>query len=188
MGFDVRKLAAAAVVAVLALTGCANSPSVAARVGELTITEAQVTESAEAVVDIYEQQIATQGLDLDIDEGMARKTAFALLWFGTLSEALAADTGESVTQGERDARLEVPSAATQLLADLSADERTSGLVDGYLNFGILAERTEPENLFDWLNGLDVTVNPRHGVWDPALDITPTGTGSMSKPVEGFPTP
>lgn len=165
MGIGFRKLAAAGVVAALALTGCAQDPNVAARVGEITITDSEVQQATAAMSEAF-----------DVTAGQARPVAFASLMRGAFAENLAAKHGYTVTPQERADAF----AANPDLAMLELNESTRPLANGVADSIVLAQRLGPEELAAEVAGLDVTMNPRFGVWNGETGEF-GGSGSLSQP-------
>lgn len=164
MGIGFRKLAAAGVVAALALTGCAKDPSVAARVGEITITDAEVQQATAAMSEAF-----------DVTTGQARPVAFASLMRGAFADTLAAKHGYTVTPQERaDAFASNPD-----LAMLELNDQTKPLANGVADSIVLAQRLGPDQLAAEVASLDVTMNPRYGVWNGETGEF-GGSGSLSR--------
>ncbi len=162
-----RKFAAAVAVAALALTGCAQSPSMAARVGDVTISEQQVNDATDAISEAFE-----------VGPGQARTVAFAALMRGALAENLEAKYNHTITDSERDAVL----ASDPTLAMLSTHEKTKELANGVADGIVMVQRIGSDAIVDEVASLGVTLNPRYGTWNADTGEF-GGSGSLSREAE-----
>lgn len=167
MGIGFRKFAVTGVIAALALTGCAQDPNVAARVGDVTILDSDVQQATTVVSEAF-----------DVSEGEARAVAFAALMRGAFAETLQAKHGHTVTPAEREEVM----AANPDLAMLDVNEQTRPLADGVADSIVMAQWLGQERLPEEIAGLDVTMNPRYGKWNPQTGEF-GGSGSLSRPAE-----
>lgn len=164
---SVRWLLAVALAVGLLLTGCsAPRPSVAATVGGVTITEAQL-----------ESTTATTANVLAGDPAVVRPAVLRWLILGQIARTIDAEKGLGLTDAQRE-----QSATGSALAALLASEATR---DFALNGGdvtYVANKLGSSQAFAAAaEGVRVSINPRHGTWDgQRLDLT-KGSGPLSEP-------
>lgn len=152
-----------AAVAVGALAGCAQSPSVAAIVDGTTITEAQVTQAATALE-----------VGAGMPAGEARSTAADVLIKGAIARGLAADNGITVTQAHVDQYVASQAALVSLAAQPGGDKLVSSLAE----LRAVTQSLSSDALMAQLPKHQVVLNPRYGVWDSA-SATIDGTGTLA---------
>lgn len=162
-----RKLAAAVAVAALALTGCAQSPSMAARVGDVTISESQVNEATDAINEAFE-----------VGPAKAREVAFAALMRGALAKNLEAKYNHTVSESEREAVL----GYEPNLAVIASHELTRELAEGVADGIVMVQVVGEDAIVDEVASLGVTINPRYGTWDAETGQF-GGSGSLSRVAE-----
>lgn len=162
MNKAVRVLAAAAVSA-LVLTGCAQSPTVAATVDGVTVSERAVEEAALAVETA-----------LGAPAGEARTFAVNRIIQGKLAETMAADNGIVLSDSER---AQILRSQPQLEA-LATQPGGKALAEDWIDISLVAQALGQEKLVTELAKHDVVVNPRYGQWDIQTGAT-AGTGSLS---------
>lgn len=156
-------LARLAPVVLLALVGCSPSPSVAAQVGDVTITQKNISDTLEAC-----PVVGTTPLT----EGIVLQT----LVNGKIIASVAADA---------DVELDEKELRTLALTDpqfgdfLSSKPDCVDLLLPSVAYAVLTQGTDPQKVNEQLNAVVVELNPRYGVWLPGEGIG--GSGSVSVP-------
>jgi parvulin-like peptidyl-prolyl isomerase len=157
-----------AVVAVLALAGCADAqPSVVAYVGNDRITQGQ-----------FDRAVAGVSSTLQEGQQVSRDAVVNALIHGALAEQIAATRNIQVTDSERDEFLQSTDLAV-LLNDPDARDLAYDVADQQL----VSEEVGAEAYVAAVRDSSVTLNPRFGVLDPAQKLITSveQTGSLSEP-------
>jgi parvulin-like peptidyl-prolyl isomerase len=157
-----------AVVAVLALAGCADAqPSVVAYVGNDRITQGQ-----------FDRAVAGVSSTLQEGQQVSRDAVVNALIHGALAEQIAAARNIQVTDSERDEFLQSTDLAV-LLNDPDARDLAYDVADQQL----VSEEVGAEAYVAAVRDSSVTLNPRFGVLDPAQKLITSveQTGSLSEP-------
>jgi SurA N-terminal domain len=156
------------VVAVLALTACANAePGVVAYVGATRITQQEVDR-------------AVAGVSATLAEGqqVSRDAVVNAMIHGELAEQIAADRNIRVTDSEREELIK-----TSELAGLLAVPDARPIAFDVADQQIVAQRLGAEAYLNEVRDRPVTLNPRFGVLDPTRKlIRGDQTGSLARPV------
>ena len=161
------KLARLAPVVLLALVGCSPSASVAAQVGDVTITQKSVS-------DLLEQCPVVGTTPL------TDRIVLETLVTSEVINRVAADN--DVKLNDRDLR-------AQLLQDpqfgdfLAAEPGCTELLLPSMAYEVLAEATDPQTINDVLNAVPVELNPRYGTWVGGEGIAGSGSISVPAPAE-----
>ncbi len=155
------------VVAVLALTACANAePGVVAYVGETRITEEELDRAVAGVSSTLEGQEVN------------RDAVVNAMIHGALAEQIAADRNIRVTDSEREELIK-----TSNLAPLLAVPDARSIAFDVADQQIVAQRLGAEAYLNEVRDRPVTLNPRFGVLDPTRKlIRGDQTGSLARPV------
>jgi peptidyl-prolyl cis-trans isomerase SurA len=176
-----RYLAGAAVVAALTLTGCGNGgPGVAAKVGDDTVTTADVNRLTVGYCRALEPQIVSQGQVVPMR--LVRSFVVGSLTLEAAAQQLAAQNGITQPEGYLDRLKELKSQAAGLPASHQDDFIEVGSARAYvtalehqLGGQLLLDEGTPdanddqkvargrEELNVWLGDHTVDVNPRYGV-------------------------
>lgn len=159
-------LAAAAVVAVLGLSGCANSPATAAVVGDRTITTSEVAETSRALSAVN-PKVAEPALVLSVKMRAAA------------AEQIAASRNINL-----DAETKALLPQLQIPPDLLASPAGNQLVTDLVKVDALGQKLGQGELAAAMGFVPVTVNPRYGLQgleDVANDQQAIGSGSLSQP-------
>lgn len=157
-----RTMAAVAASA-LVLAGCAESPTVAATVDGVTVSERTVQQAADAVQAAF-----------GAPAGEARTFAVNRVIQGVLAEKMAADNGITISASER---ADVLDTQPQL-GMLAKQPGGQDLAEDWIDISIVAQALGQEKLVAELGKHKVEVNPRYGSWDVQTGAT-AGTGSLS---------
>lgn len=149
--------ALAAVTALAGLAACSPGPTVAAQVGDATITSALVDKSF------------TSCQDLGVQAPVA--TILTVLVYGEVAQGLASEYGLPLENSVLDQFVPAEALASDGCDDVFRAEASVNLI---------ASELGEEIVLDALGNADVEVNPRFGAWDPqALGVA--GSGSLSVP-------
>lgn len=163
------KLAVLATTAVLALTGCAGDPNVAAYVDGSPIRQAEVDTLARAI---------SQTVDTAGSEGTLRPVVLSILVQTKVAEAVAAEQQIEVTDAERQAVL----ATNAGLAALAQNPATADFTLRYLNAGLVLNSDKGSAAAAAVYARTaVRLNPRLGTWDAESHSVAEGSsGSLSE--------
>lgn len=166
--------AAAAALALVALTGCSGaSPSAVAYVGGTKISQTQL-------------QQAVDGLSSTLEEGqtVSQEAVVNAMIQGELAGQIAEEQGIPLTDADRDAVL-----AQSELAPLVQVPAAREVVYDVADYQLVAQQLGEQALLAEVGEREVTLNPRYGVLDPAQKlVVPGRTGSLSEPAEPQPAP
>lgn len=164
-----RALTALLVSALVLLGGCAaNNPQRAARVGGVTITDAQVDSVAQAVA---------AGIGGELTAGSQRLPALSVLIGNELARQVGAATGATVTPAERSTFL----AGNPQLTQLATDPALTDVINALADAQVIAIKLGPDAFNTAAQGVRVEVNPRFGTWNATLAQLNGDSGSISKP-------
>lgn len=194
-----RAAAAAAVLAAgLLLTGCTTSApeaGAAATLGDTRITETQLTEQVQAVLEAQRQPVDTPNAQLT-SQTLSRMITIELV------DRLALQNKIVITQGDIDQRLaEFDSQAggrDQVLKVFAEQGVAPNQIDAMVRLDLQAQQLgitlDPKGSAEQQgaavvnavtklsNDLDVTASPRFGTWDAvALKIAPGGSDLVAPP-------
>lgn len=163
------KLAVLATTAVLALTGCAGDPNVAAYVNGSRISQAEVDTLARAIA----QTVDTAGA-----EGTLRPVVLSILVQTKVAEVVAKEQKIEVTEAERQSVL----ASNPGLASLAQNPATADFILRYLNAGLVLSSDKGSVAADEVYArTPVRLNPRLGTWDAEAHAVAEGSsGSLSE--------
>ena len=167
-------VAAAALVGLATLAGCANAnPAVAAYVDGTTITQTQL-------------DAAVSGVEKTVQEGqqVSPQAVLDALIHGQIAERIASDNHIVISDADRDAALK-GSNLEPLLPIPAAKEVAYDVVDQQL----VAQKLGSQPYLAQVARQSVTVNPRYGVLDGQQKLLVDGqSGSLAKPASPSPTP
>lgn len=151
-------------VGLLALTGCATSPSTAAVVGDTTITTSQAEQLASDLTPYLSSTGTTaQAVNFEVAIEASRQIAAAQGLTFTDAQKTSAQTS-----------LGIPDA-------MAADATLTGFVDGYLTYALTWTTLGQDAFLQQADQLDITVNPRFGSWSEEDFSVVAGGGSLSSP-------
>lgn len=148
----VRVVAGGLVAVALALTGCAQPPSAAAIVDGVAIPDRVVREAAVAFADSYGAEIggALQQVTFDLAVGQA-------------SQRIAAERSIQITDADVAELLATEPRAQAAAQTAGGAPWAQAVATTYLTLDRLGQDAFMEDL----SGIDITINPRYGSWDPA---------------------
>lgn len=162
------KLVALFCAGLLALTGCAQSPQLAAQVGDRRITAAEVAPIAEAIANLEAGKETAAGMT---------PTVVTLMIRSEVARIALANSGKTISDADRQALY----AQNTGLGSLATQPATKDFIERYADFFLLTSNDAGVTEFTKaLNGIKITVNPRYGTWDPAKAMVSEGTGSLSE--------
>lgn len=161
-----RWVAAPAIVASLALTGCAHSPATAAEMGGTTITERDLDHATDTLTSV-------EGVS---DQQVDRGAVLTIMLRGEAARKIAADKHLQLNPDERPAAL-----GGQYPPEVLANADAKRLYDGFADFQIVAQQLGGEELGASLDGLHTTINPRYGIWQDRTARVVGQNGSLSTP-------
>jgi len=162
------KLVALFCAGLLALTGCAQSPQLAAQVGERRITAAEVAPIAEAIASIEAGKENAAGMT---------PTVVTLMVRSEVARVAMATSGKTFSDADRKPLYQ----SNPGLGDLATQPATKEFIERYADFFLLTSTDAGVADFTKaLNDTKVTVNPRYGTWDSAKAMVTEGTGSLSE--------
>lgn len=150
------------VAALLFLAGCAPSASTAANVAGTLISESTLTETVDGC--------AALGVD------QSRQTMLNVLVVGEVAKQAARQMGVQIDQ----AAIDEAAAADPQIKALMANPGCARAVETNVVVSLLVPKVDQPELMDNIAAIDVQVNPRYGVWDPATAAV-GGSGSVSIP-------
>jgi len=174
-------------VMVLALTGCSwSQASVAAQVGDTTISVSTVNQLAKGIAEVF----AKHGVPFE--PKVVPKVAMQGLLVGTLLNQ-ASDKGESIFPASEITKITHPDPTTTDPAQLPQAQATAALVldvlalpggadwvRGELTLGQIQNSQDvAAALMQITKSVTVTVNPRFGSWDQATGWFSAESGSLS---------
>lgn len=164
------KFAALLATAVMVLAGCATgNPQVAAYVDGSPISQAQVDQVSQAIVEASTDPAATAG---DVSG-----VVLQIMIHGKIAEQVAAGEHYTVAASERQSLI-----SANGLDGLAADPRTADFVTEFVDSSIILQNTDFQNAVAqaWATA-DVEVNPRFGTWNTQQNALEDGTagGSIS---------
>lgn len=166
-----RALTALLVSAVMLLSGCTtNNPQLAARVGGVAITEAQV--------DVIARSLAGA---MGAEYGAMRFTAVSELIGNELTRQIGTTTGTTVSEAERLAML----AGNPNLSQMAAEPALTDFIHAFVDARVIQNKLGPDAFNTAAQAVSVEVNPRFGTWNPNLARLNGDSGSLSRPA---PTP
>ena len=167
-----RALLAAGVAALALLAsacGMSGSPSTVAYVGDAEVTQGQLDSALAGV-----QQT------LDAGQQVSPSAVVNVMIHGALADQIAATNDITITDSERDAVIKGSNLAA-LLEVPDAKPIAYDLADQQL----VAQAVGPDAYLKAVQGIDVDLNPRFGVLDPAQKTIVDGqSSSLSLPVSG----
>lgn len=151
-------------VGVLALSGCSTpAPSSAAVVNGTTLTQAQVEQTAQALSNATQQDLAQSTQAVLTNEVL-----------GQVATKVAAENKITLDSAARTAALD-----DQLTA-LRSNPALTALVDRYADVQVVSKKLGYDAFVTACQKVPVQVNPRYGTWSSELcALTPDGT--LSKP-------
>jgi hypothetical protein len=200
-----------AAAALLALTGCRSSPTVAAYVGDQTLTEARVTALIDGYMERARIQAASNGVDPSQVQEPNRTLVVNYLVRGQLCEAArqklnfqleqpnvppdSSELGVIVAQTQACERslpagepVKPTEADAQQIFDIGVangiypPEAAGEVLPGLMNNAEVADALgRKKTLNDAVAGIDVTVNPRYGVIQMPLISFQGGIPAVSVP-------
>lgn len=150
-------------IAALALTGC-SSPATAVVVNGTEITERQIDRISEGCSTVY----ANTANDL-------RRDVVNNMLLGELGASVARANGVQITEAERLQFLQTTTAGQTMLGD----DECAKMADGLAMYLLAMDRVGQEAFVAAAQEVEVTLNPRYGVWDSAQGSV-AGTGSLSE--------
>ncbi|MDR1213841.1 MAG: hypothetical protein LBK54_07160 [Propionibacteriaceae bacterium] len=181
-----KTLAALALAAVMALSGCAQgaaSPGSAAVVGGAVISEQDVSRTTDAVVRLLEES----GLGEPVDH--LRSVVVTWTVQAEIVHAVERHFGVSLTEADRAAAAQGQADIQLMLSDPLTRTMVMGPVDLFLLNSMVQAGQFPGDaaqLADFIQGVSVEVNPRYGAWLPQ-ELSVSGmaggvVGSLSDPL------
>lgn len=155
------------VAAVALIAGCSPMPSTAAQVGDTRITESQLDADAASCesVGITSAQVS-------------RGQLVQAELLGAIAEELAAMNGVTVSDEEALALLQTNSPDSSALGDPECARVAAQSAKLQLVVTAMGDNADLNALQQQFESVEVQLNPRYGVWDPAGSGV-TGTGSLS---------
>lgn len=160
---------AAATVAVLALSSCAQVGGTAATVGDARITDNEVSDASALVAQVVgtEPNQINQGAIL---QALVR---------GELADELAARNAITLTNTERDAAL--AEVTDEAILGLAATPDGKEVAYDLVDFALVAQKLGENGLVNGVKNIKVDVNPRYGTWSAADFAVSPSLGSLSVP-------
>lgn len=165
----VLRSVAGVLAGLLLLTGCAGrDPKVAAVVGDVTITVAQVEQTAAGLAEFNEAPERAGEIQASV--------LSQLIGFEAVRQ-IGQSNNITISEADKQALL----ATSTDLTSASADPRLTDFIDGTLQAYLVAQTLGQEATAQAVAGLTVEVNPRFGTWQPELIELDTTGGSLSTP-------
>ena len=174
-----------AVAALLGVSGCSQSGSVAATVNGTVITEDYVQGSASAIDAILSQDPAYANYDfVGFVLGNSIMEDILTVSLGQMGITLSDQERESVWTSSYD-----PSTAEySLWTDPDTQQAITGLIDlTIVNSRAQSGSIDTDRLLTLIDAMSVTLNPRYGQWDPSnlaisSRVTRAPAGSLADPL------
>ncbi|MDR1386898.1 MAG: hypothetical protein LBJ44_04785 [Propionibacteriaceae bacterium] len=186
MGRTSKIVAAMAVAAAMALSGCAQgagSPGAAAVVDGVSISEHDVSLTTDTVVRLLEES--------GLGEPVEHLRSVVVTWIvqSQIAHAVERQFGVELTEAERETMAQGQVDIELMLSDPLTRDMVMGPVDLSL-FQVMVQNglfpASADQLSEFIVGIPVQVSPRYGVWV-AQELSVSGmsgqiTGSLSEPV------
>ncbi len=179
MGRNMKKLAAAATVGLLALAGCTTgNPQTAAYIADKVQTTRPDTRVTIAQVDATSRALADVSSDTSDSAATFSTTVVQIMIQNEIAKRTAADNQITVTEEQRKQVL----AANESLGTLMQNPALTSFISDYINTGVILSGDAGQAAAkDEVTKISIRLNPRYGTWDPQrLGIADGSTGSISE--------
>jgi hypothetical protein len=165
----------AAVAALVACTGCAMRPTTAFTVGDMSVSNDQVTRMAQSCVTSINTDATANLVTLNDVE----PTTVQFQLFATIGDAIATKTGLTFADADREQYLN----AVPIGPLLMRDDLCKQMMYDYATLVLLQYQLGSDEFANQVKGLDITVNPRYGDVDVDSILSGhaalVGSGSLS---------